>query len=118
MCLFVESLIPESKPTCTLQSTNNELAAAVLSTVLIFLAISTLTFVIGFMSGIYVGRKFNKESSNGTPQVTAIEHPRQIPFYEDVFSGTANQQEQNVELKENVAYRPSIATPIDVEINN
>lgn len=82
-----------------------------LSTVFIFLVISALTF----MSGLYVGRKFNKESSKGTPQVTAVEHPRQIPFYEDVLSGTVNQQEQNLELKENVAYQPS--KPVTAEIN-
>ena len=71
------------------------------------------------MSGIYVGRKFNKESSEGMPRhVTAIEHPRQIPFYEDVLSETVNQQEQNdyLELKENVAYQPSKPTAAAVEI--
>ena len=81
-----------------------------LPTVLIFLVVSILLFVIGFMSGIYVGRKCNKESSEGMPRhVTALEHPCQIPFYEDVLLGTVNQQEQNFELKENVAYQPSKA---------
>ena len=70
------------------------------------------------MSGIYVGRKsVNTESSEGMPRhVTAIEHPRQIPFYEDVLLGTMNQQEQNLELKENVAYQPSKPTAAAVEI--
>ena len=89
-----------------------------LSTVLIFLVVSILLFVIGFMSGIYVGRKsVNKESSEGMPwHDTAIKHPRQIPFYENVFSETLNQWEQNLELKENVAYQPSKPTAAAVEI--
>ena len=106
----------EIRPT----STHNALVAAVLPTVLIFLVISILLFVIGFMSGIYVGRKCNKESSEGMPRhVTAIEHPHQIPFYEDVLSATVNQQEQNdyLELEENVAYQPTLKpTAAAVEI--
>ena len=85
-----------------------------LSTVFIFLVISALIFVIGFISGLYVGRNFKRESSSkGIPQVTAVEHPQQIPFYEDVLSETANQQEQMLELKENVAYQPSNPTPVE-----
>ena len=104
-------------PSSPAQSTNNALVAAVLSTVFIFLIISALTFVIGFMSGLHVGRKFNKESSNGTPHVTAAEHPRQVPIYDYVqMSGAAaNQQDQTLKLKENVAYQPS--KPTTVEIN-
>ena len=70
------------------------------------------------MSGIYVGQKsVNKESSEGMPQhVTALEYPCQIPIYEDVLLGTVNQQEQNFELKENVAYQPSKPTAAAVEI--
>ena len=98
------------------QSADNALVAAVLSIVFTFLVISALTFVIGFMSGLYVGRKFNKELSKGTPHITA-EHPRQVPIYDYVQMSVAaaNQQEQNLKLKENVAYQPS--KPTAVEIN-
>ena len=100
-------------PSSPAQSTDNALVAAVLSTVFISLIISAFTFVIGFMSGLHVGRKSNKESSNGTPHVTA-ECPRQVPVYDYVQMSVAaaNQQEQILQLKENVAYHPTT-----VEIN-
>ena len=75
-----------------------------------------LMFIIGFISGLYVDRKFYKESSRRMSHVTA-ERPRLVPFYDDVqFStDTTNQQGQNLELKENMAYR--LPKPAAVEIN-
>ena len=68
-----------------------------LSTVFTFLVISILLLIIGFMGGLYVGRKFNKSS----------ESPRQVPVYDYVQMSAANQHEQNLKLKTNVAYLPS-----------
>jgi hypothetical protein len=65
-------------------------------------------FIGGFISGLYVDRKFCRDSSKGTSHVTA-ERPRQIPVYDDILAlpDAATQQEQKLELKENVAYLPS-----------
>ena len=88
------------------QSTGSPLAAAVSSTVIIFLVISILTFIGGFISGLYVDRKFYRLSLKGTSNVT-VERPRQVPFYDDVQfnDDPANKQVQNLELKDNVAYQ-------------
>ena len=91
---------------------DNALAAAVSSTVIIFLVISILMFIGGFMSGLCVERKFlSKEKT--------AERPHPVPFYDDVQifraeSDIANQEEQNLELKKNVAYRLPKPVPIDV----
>jgi hypothetical protein len=62
-------------------------------------------FIGGFISGLYVDRKFCRDSSKGTSQVTA-EQPRQVPFYDDILAlpDAATQQKRKFELKENVAY--------------
>ena len=59
---------------------------------LVFFMISILIFIIGFISGLYVDRKFYRESSKWTPQIRA-EQPHQVSLYDDV-QFTANQQEQ------------------------
>ena len=71
------------------------LAAAVSSTVVAFLVISLLTFIIGL---IHFSRKF-KQSSKETPS-------QPVPLYEDVLPSAVKHQEQDLELKENVAYGP------------
>ena len=94
ICLF----IAEPRP-CT--DSTSALAAAMSST---FLVISILMFIGGFISGLYIDRKFYRDSaSKETSHVTA-ERSRQVPVYDDILLDTANQQEQNLELKENVAY--------------
>jgi hypothetical protein len=108
ICLFVESIL-ETRPICT----DSALVAAVSSMVIICLMISILMFIGGFISGLYVDRKFYRDSSKGTSQVTA-ERPHQVPFYDDIILDVANQQEQNLELKENVAYLPSKSTAVQV----
>ena len=82
---------------------SNELAAAVSSTMIVFLMISILTFITGFVFGRYFrirDRKY-KESPKNTNQPAA-------PLYEDVGVPSAvEHQEQDLKLKENVAYGPS-----------
>lgn len=102
ICLGIETIL-ESRPTCT--DSTSALATAVSSTVIVFIVISILMFIGGFISGLYVDRKFYRDSvSKGTSHVIA-ERPRQVPVYDDILLDTANQQEQNLELKVNVAYK-------------
>ena len=82
----------------------DELAAAVSSTVVVFLVISILTFITGFAFGHYIrGRKY-KES----PKKTQVSNQPVMPLYEDVnvLPSDVEHQEQHLELKENVAYGP------------
>lgn len=76
--------------------------------------ISILTFIGGFISGLYVDRKFCRNSSKGMSHVT-IDQPRQVPVYDGIQVDAANQQEQNLELKENVAYLPLKPTAVKVK---
>ena len=112
ICLFIETIL-EPRPICT----DGALTAAVSSTVIIFLVISILMFIGGFISGLYVDRKFYRDwASKGTSHVTA-ERSRQVPVYDDILVDAANQQEQNLELKENVAYlqsKPTVRTAAKV----
>ena len=82
---------------------------------IIFLVISILTFIGGFISGVFIDRKFYRDSSKRTS--TSHEQPRahQVPLYDDVLMGAASRQEENVELKQNVAYRSP--KPAAVEVN-
>ena len=73
----------------------NVLAAAVSSTVVAFLVIASLIIIVGV---VYFSRKF-KQSSKETPS-------QPDPLYEDVLPSAVEHQEQDVELKENVAYGP------------
>ena len=82
----------------------NVLTAAVSSTVVAFLVISCLIFVVGFVCGHYFGRK-SKQSSRETPDNPTGN--QQAPLYEDVLLSAVKHQEYDVELKENVAYGPS-----------
>ena len=75
-------------------------AAAVLSSVLTFIATSIIIFIAGFMIGRYV--RFSK----GKLHITTTNQPHQGPAYDYVQPSTANPQE-NLELKVNVAYHPS-----------
>ena len=96
----------------TESSSTDILAAVVTSLVLIFLVISVFIFIAGFVCGHYFSQKF-KRSSKETPQTS--DHPDQVPFYEYVLhvpSGVKH-QEQDLELKENVAYGPSKPTTVE-----
>ena len=105
ICLGIET-IPEPRPT----STDSALAAAVSSTVIIFLVISILMFIGGFISGLYIDRKFYRDSASKQTSYVTAERSRQVPVYDDILLDTTNQQEQNLELKENVAYLQSRPT--------
>ena len=72
------------------------LAAAVSSTVVAFLVISLLIIIAGLI--VYLSRKF-KQSSKETPS-------QPDPLYEDVLPSAVKHQEQDLELRENVAYGP------------
>ena len=86
------------------------LAAALSSTVIVSLVISITTFITGFICGHYHGRNFTR-SSKGKPHITTM-HPHPAPVYEDIdtqsIARAVKHQEQNLELRENVAYLPSI----------
>ena len=91
-------------------SSTDVLAAVVTSLLIAFLVISIFIFITGFVCGHYFSRKFIR-SSKEIPQTTN----NQVPFYEYVLhvpSGVKH-QEQDLELKENVAYGPS--KPVTVE---
>ena len=86
---------------------SDELAAAVSSTVVVFLVISILTFIIGFMFGHYFqiwDRKYED-----SPKKTQVSSQSATPVYEDVdvLPSAVEHQEQGLKLKENVAYGPS-----------
>ena len=74
------------------------------STVVVFLVISILTFVAGFVCGHYFGRKHTKATSS-----------QPVALYEDVnvLPSAVEHQEQHLELKENVAYGPLKSTVTD-----
>ena len=111
-------IIPQSWPTSCSQSTDNTLAAAVSSTMIIFLVISILTFIGGFVSGFFVNKKLYRDSSKRMSHVTA-EQPHQVPLYDDVLFGSgANQQEQNVELKPDLAYQSPKFAAVKVGTNH
>ena len=64
--------------------------------VVTFLVVSLLIIIAGLV--VYFSRKF-KQSSKETPS-------RPDPLYEDVLPSAVKYQEQDLELKENVAYGP------------
>ena len=78
----------------------NILIAAILSTVVAFIVIIILTFAVGFVCGHYLGRKSSRE----IPDSPTGNQP--VPVYEDVLLSAVKHQEQDLELKENVAYCP------------
>ena len=80
------------------------LRAVVSSTVVAFLVISLLIFATGFVCGHYFGQK-SKQPSRGTPDHSSAS--QSIPLYEDVIPSAVEHQEQQLELKENVAYGPA-----------
>ena len=77
---------------------------------IVFIVISILTFIGGFISGLYVDRKFYRDSPSKEMSHITAEGSRQVPIYDDILLDTANQQEQNLELKVNVAYLQSKPT--------
>ena len=76
------------------------LTAAILSTAVVFIVIVILTFAVGFVCGHYIGKKSSRE----TPDNPTGNQP--VPVYEDVLLSAVKHQEQDLELKENVAYYP------------
>ena len=66
----------------------------------VFFVIIILTFAVGFVCGHYFGRK----SSSETPDNPTGNQP--APVYRDVLLSAVKHQEQDLELKENVAYCP------------
>ena len=97
----------ESKCTCP-----NVLAGALSSTVIIFLAISIVTFIIGLML-----RKHFTITKAKAYTCTRINHPQVGPEYEDIdmqpVANTVKRQEQGLELKKNVAYGASKSMAIE-----
>ena len=93
----------ESQCTCT-----NVLAESLSSTVIIFLVISIITFIIGFMLGNHCRITFQCSRDK---QFTRTDHPQIVPEYEDVdvqpVTNAVKHQGQGLELKKNVAYGPS-----------
>ena len=87
-------------------SSTDVLAVVVTSLLIAFLVISIFIFIAGFVCSHYFSRKF-KRSSIETPQRS--DHPHQVLIYEYVLPSAVKHQdsEQDLELKENVAYGPS-----------
>ena len=90
-------------------SSSDELVVAVSSTVVVFLVISILTLIAGFVCGYYIRDRKCKESSKKTGK------PAAVPFYEDIdmLPSAVQYQERNLELKENVAYGPSKSISVE-----
>ena len=90
----------ESRSTCS-----GVLAAALSSTVIIFLVISIVTFITGFVFGNHTRIKF--QFFKKKPHTTT-DQPHQVPEYEDIdaqpITRAVKHQEHGLELKENVAY--------------
>ena len=87
-------------------------AVAVSSMVIVFLIASIVIFITGFACGYCFSQKV-KQSSKETPHPTDYPpstsyHP--APLYEEVKSSAEKHQEQDLELKENVAYGQSKST--------
>ena len=83
-----------------LRPTECSLAAAVSSSVIIFLVMAIIIFIAGFMSGRYF------RLSKGTLHITTADQPHQGPVYDYVQPSMMKCQE-NLELTINVAYHPS-----------
>ena len=72
---------------------------AVASSVTVFIVASILFFIVGFLSGnIYQMRR------KATAETVPPSGQTQIPYYDDVM--LQQHDEQELELKENVAYVP------------
>ena len=90
------------------------LAAVATSLVLLFLVISIFIFIAGFLCGHYFSRRSSKETQcqpvplYDTPQTS----DHQVPVYEYVLH-IPSAQEQDLELKENVAYGPSKSITVE-----
>ena len=87
-------------------------AVAVSSSVIVFLIASIVIFITGFACGYCFSQKF-KQSSKETPHPTdyppsTSHHP--APLYEELQPSAEIHQEQDVDLKENVAYGQSKST--------
>ena len=76
------------------------------SSITVFAVTSILFFIIGFLS-----RHFCRKERRMARTASSIEQP-QIPYYDDVV--LKQQEEQELELKDNVAY----ARPVLSQINN
>ena len=94
----------------------DELVVAISSTVVVFLMIFILTLIAGFACGYYLrGRKLSKKTSNSPAPISIASRQAAAPYYEDVdvLPNAVEHQEQNLELKENVAYGPSKSMSVE-----
>ena len=94
---------------------SNELAAAVSSTVIVFLVISIFTFIAGFAFGHYFWGQNYKESPKMTQDVIPASSQPAAPLYEDVdmLPSAVKHQEQGLQMNENVAYGPSKSMSVE-----
>ena len=93
------------------------LTVAVSSSVVAFLLVSIITFILGIFCGHYCGRirKSPKEKRHIT---TGQSHPDKAPVYEGPLhvplKAVKSQKQGDLDLKENVAYHPaSTSTSIE-----
>ena len=102
LLIFAEK-VSESTRTCS-----DILAGAVSSAVILFLVISTIAFIAGFLCGNHFRVNFNILRENHIPQQIILNG---APEYEDIdaklITRAVKHQEQGLELKENVAYGQS-----------
>ena len=79
--------------------------AAVASSVTVFIVASILFFVIGFLCGHFCQKKGKPSAAGGesVPPMATGGQQTQATYYDDVL---LQQQEQELKLKENVAYAP------------
>ena len=95
---------------------SDELVVAISSTVVVFLVIFILTLIAGFACGCYFrGRKLSKKTSNSPGPISIASQQAAASYYEDVdvLPNVVEHQEQNLELKENVAYGPSKSMSVE-----
>ena len=89
----------------------NTVAVAISSSMIVFLMASIVIFITGFACGYCFSQKF-KQSSKETPHPTdyppsTSHHDHPAPLYEELQLSAEKHQEQDVDLKENVAYGQS-----------
>ena len=94
----VDLYITERSSTIRSNSLSQDGKIAVASSVTVFVVASILFYIAGFLSGHFrICRRRNK-----TETVSQSEKTQGTPYYDDVVL----KQEQELELKENVAYGP------------
>lgn len=109
MCLC-KSVSAEGPPNGTMLSHDVAKTMALISSVIVFISGIVLFFVVGL---VYVRSIKPKQSDNKASSDT-VSHPhteyQSAPVYESVLLEVAENQEQYLELKENIAYCPVQST--------